>query len=70
MHTWVVEVKGYKIRPYANLQGADLSDANLETADLSRANLRVAVLHLDMEGFSSELSQLRVSSFSVTGTTN
>ncbi len=37
-----MEVNGYKIEPYANLEGADLRGADLRGADLRGANLRGA----------------------------
>ncbi len=41
----VMEVNGYKIKPGANLEGANLSEeANLFGADLAGANLTGAIM--------------------------
>ena len=35
-----MEVKGYKIQPLADLEGANLEESNLRYADLEEANLK------------------------------
>ena len=46
VHTWVVEVNGYKIEPGAKLNNADLDSADLTGANLEDANLEDASRYL------------------------